>query len=133
MGPPDRTRHPLAPSSSPRTRTPTSAFAFPPETEGQRPGDTISETRARAQISAVSSSPPPENPPPPAPQPNWFETSTGDCSNTGASINGPTLFRGKDLDPKTICFQLEDGSYELREGFLGNCGGPCCIFYGEAT
>ena len=77
--------------------------------------------------------PPLRHPPPPAPQPNWFETSNGDCSNTGASINGPTLFRGKDLDPKTICFQLEDGSYELREGFLGNCGGPCCIFYGEAA
>merc|ERR1711936_559656 len=62
----------------------------------------------------------------------WFETS-GDCSAATDVINGPTLFRGSDLDPKKICFQLEDGSYELREGFLGNCGGPCCIFYGEAA
>ena len=77
--------------------------------------------------------PPLRNPPPPAPQPTWFETSTGDCSNTAGAINGPTLFRGKDLDPKSICMQLEDGSYEFRQGFLSNCGGPCCIFYGEAA
>ena len=77
--------------------------------------------------------PPLKNPPPPSPQPTWFETFNGDCSNTAAAFNGPTLFRGKDLDAKSICFQLEDGSYELREGFLGNCGGPCCIFYGEAA
>merc|ERR1719461_227134 len=70
------------------------------------------------------------NPPPPAPQPTWFETS-GDCSNTASAINGPTLFRGKDLDPKSICFQLEDGTFELRQGFLNQCGGPCCIFVGE--
>merc|ERR1711971_440087 len=76
--------------------------------------------------------PPLKNPPPEAAQPSWFET-TSDCSAAGAVVNGPTLFRGKDLDPKKICFQLEDGSYELREGFLGNCGGPCCIFYGEAA
>ena len=76
--------------------------------------------------------PPLKNPPPEADQPNWFETSS-DCSAAGTLVNGPTLFRGKDLDPKKICFQLEDGSYELREGFLGNCGGPCCIFYGEAA
>ena len=74
--------------------------------------------------------PPLKNPPPPAPQPTWFETS-GDCSNTASAINGPTLFRGKDLDPKSICFQLEDGTFELRQGFLNQCGGPCCIFVGE--
>ena len=76
--------------------------------------------------------PPLKNPPPPAQQPNWFETSS-DCSAPSNVVNGPTLFRGKDLDAKKICYQLEDGSYELREGFLGNCGGPCCIFYGEAA
>merc|ERR1711874_510458 len=48
------------------------------------------------------------------------------------SITAPTLFQGAELDPKKICFQLEDGSFEYREGFLANCGGPCCIFYGEA-
>jgi len=42
------------------------------------------------------------------------------------------VISSQDLDPKKICFQLEDGSFEYREGILGNCGGPCCIFYGEA-
>merc|ERR1712012_1214706 len=77
--------------------------------------------------------PPPKNPPPPAKQPTWFETSDSSCSSTDSAINGPTLFRGKDLDPKSICMQLDDGSYEFRQGFLSNCGGPCCIFYGEAA
>ena len=76
--------------------------------------------------------PPLKNPPPPAQQPNWFETSS-DCSAPSAVVNGPTLFRGKTLDAKKICYQLEDGSYELRVGFLGSCGGPCCVFYGEAV
>merc|ERR1711874_608140 len=49
-----------------------------------------------------------------------------------AAIAAPTLFQGAELDPKKICFQLEGGSFEYREGFLANCGGPCCIFYGEA-
>jgi len=75
--------------------------------------------------------PPLKNPPPPAPQPTWFTTES-DCSDTSAAITAPTLFQGKELDPKKICFQLEDGSFEYREGILGNCGGPCCIFYGEA-
>eukprot|EP00090_Calanus_glacialis_P004989 TRINITY_DN1380_c0_g1_i1.p1 TRINITY_DN1380_c0_g1~~TRINITY_DN1380_c0_g1_i1.p1 ORF type:complete len:180 (+),score=35.57 TRINITY_DN1380_c0_g1_i1:110-649(+) len=75
--------------------------------------------------------PPLKNPPPPAPQPTWFSTQS-DCADASAAINAPTLFQGKELDPKKICFQLEDGSYEYREGILGNCGGPCCIFYGEA-
>merc|ERR1712215_226089 len=74
--------------------------------------------------------PPLKNPPPPAPQPTWFSTDS-DCSDTSAAITAPTLFQGKELDPKKICFQLEDGSFELRDGILGNCGGPCCIFYGE--
>merc|ERR1712012_946254 len=65
--------------------------------------------------------------------PTWFETSDSSCSSTDSAINGPTLFRGKDLDPKSICMQLDDGSYEFRQGFLSNCGGPCCIFYGEAA
>merc|ERR1711874_392475 len=72
-----------------------------------------------------------KNPPPPAPQPTWFTTES-DCSDTTAAITAPTLFQGAELDPKKICFQLEDGSFEYREGFLANCGGPCCIFYGEA-
>ena len=76
--------------------------------------------------------PPLKNPPPPAPQPTWFETSS-DCSNTAGAIEGPTLFKGKDLDEKSICFKLEDGSFELRKGFLNNCGAGCCIFYGEAA
>jgi len=42
------------------------------------------------------------------------------------------MFYSQELDPKKICFKLEDGSFEYREGILGNCGGPCCIFYGEA-
>merc|ERR1712243_84784 len=75
--------------------------------------------------------PPLKNPPPPAPQPTWFTTES-DCSDTSAAITAPTLFQGQELDPKKICFQLEDGSFEYREGILGNCGGPCCIFYGEA-
>ena len=75
--------------------------------------------------------PPLKNPPPPAPQPTWFEGSN--CADTSAAFEGPTLFKGKDLDEKSICFRLEDGSYELRKGFLNNCGAGCCIFYGEAA
>merc|ERR1711963_1172081 len=75
--------------------------------------------------------PPLKNPPPPAPQPTWFEGSN--CADTSAAFEGPTLFKGKDLDEKSICFKLEDGSYELRKGFLNNCGAGCCIFYGEAA
>jgi len=73
--------------------------------------------------------PPLKNPPPPAAQPTWFSTES-DCSDVSAAITAPTLFQGKDRDAKKICFQLEDGSFELRDGFLGNCGGSCCIFYG---
>merc|ERR1712203_1180077 len=49
--------------------------------------------------------PPLKNPPPEADQPNWVETSS-DCSAAGALVNGPTLFRGKDLDPKKIFSSL---------------------------
>merc|ERR1711874_401528 len=94
-----------------------------------------SSRRTSQQISASGSLPgilsPLKNPPPPAPQPTWFTTES-DCSDTTAAITAPTLFQGAELDPKKICFQLEDGSFEYREGFLANCGGPCCIFYGEA-
>ena len=72
--------------------------------------------------------PPLRNPPPPKEQPTWFETKS-DCSDTSRAFNGPTLFKGEEADPKNICFQLEDGSFELQEGLLGNCGGSCCIFY----
>merc|ERR1712061_251510 len=130
--PPSRTRRPSAPSSFPRTRRPTSASGSPrdgrPETWRHDLGG-----KGACANQCCEFKPPLKNPPPPSPQPTWFETFNGDCSNTAAAFNGPTLFRGKDLDAKSICFQLEDGSYELREGFLGNCGGPCCIFYGEAA
>merc|ERR1712082_83506 len=63
------------------------------------------------------------------PQPTWFETSD-DCSNTGAAKAAPILFKGEFEERKTICFKKEDGSFELQQGQLGNCGGDCCIFYG---
>jgi hypothetical protein len=64
------------------------------------------------------------------PQPTWFEFS-GDCSNTGAAKAAPILFKGKFEESKTICFKKEDGSFVRQNGQLGNCGGSCCIFYGD--
>merc|ERR1712126_65351 len=125
---PIRMKHPFGPILIPEDQDAKICIRFPardgrPETWRHDLG-----SKGACANQCCEFKPPLKNPPPPAPQPTWFETSS-DCSNTAGAIEGPTLFKGKDLDEKSICFKLEDGSFELRKGFLNNCGAGCCIFY----